>query len=78
MKITLRAARVNTGLAVEEAAERVERNWKTLQKYERDSSKIPFELLKGLCELYRVDMKDIHIGPEKEHTDQWEGVKTSE
>ena len=40
-KLTLKAVRVSQGLTLREVANKVDRNFQTISKYEKDSTKIP-------------------------------------
>lgn len=66
MKITLRAARVNTGLTLVKSSKHLKINKDTLAKYEKDSSDIPRSLLAKIEELYNVNPNDIFFGNESE------------
>ncbi|HEM5194191.1 TPA: helix-turn-helix transcriptional regulator [Streptococcus suis] len=59
---TLKACRVNAGYTLRQVAKKVGKNFQTISKYEKDSTQIPFELLKELSELYRVKLDDIFLG----------------
>ncbi|HHT7814877.1 TPA: helix-turn-helix domain-containing protein [Streptococcus suis] len=59
---TLKACRVNAGYTLRQVAKKVGKNFQTISKYEKDSTLIPFELLKDLSELYRVKLDDIFLG----------------
>ena len=59
MKITLKAARVNTGLGRDEAAERLGINVKTLAKYEAGSTYPRVDVVRRIQELYHVHYDDI-------------------
>lgn len=56
---TLKACRVNAGYTLRQVAKKVGKNFQTISKYEKDSTIIPFELLKDLSKLYRVKLDDI-------------------
>lgn len=43
-------------------SKKVGKNFQTISKYEKDSTLIPFELLKDLSELYHVKLDDIFLG----------------
>ncbi|ACO23657.1 xre family toxin-antitoxin system, antitoxin component [Streptococcus pneumoniae GA04375] len=45
-----------------QVAKKVNKNFQTISKYEKDSTLIPFELLKELSELYQVKLDDIFLG----------------
>ena len=55
---TLKACRVNAGYTLRQVSKKVGKNFQTISKYEKDSTLIPFELLKDLSELYRVKLDD--------------------
>ncbi|HFI0400444.1 TPA: helix-turn-helix domain-containing protein [Streptococcus suis] len=59
---TLKACRVNAGYTLRQVANKVGKNFQTISKYEKNSTSIPFELLKDLSELYRVKLDDIFLG----------------
>ncbi|HEM3225994.1 helix-turn-helix domain-containing protein [Streptococcus suis] len=59
---TLKACRVNAGYTLRQVAKKVGKNFQTISKYEKDSTIIPFELLKDLSKLYRVKFDDIFLG----------------
>ncbi|HGA2648275.1 TPA: helix-turn-helix domain-containing protein [Streptococcus agalactiae] len=59
---TLKACRVNAGYTLRQVAKKVGKNFQTISKYEKDSTLIPFELLKDLSELYHVKLDDIFLG----------------
>ncbi|HER9932110.1 TPA: helix-turn-helix transcriptional regulator [Streptococcus pyogenes] len=59
---TLKACRVNAGYTLRQVANKVNKNFQTISKYEKNSALIPFELLKELSELYQVKLDDIFLG----------------
>lgn len=59
---TLKACRVNAGYTLRQVAKKVNKNFQTISKYEKDSTNIPFELLKELSAIYQVKMDDIFLG----------------
>ena len=61
MKITLKAARVNAGYSLSQAAEMMEVDPSTVCRWERNGSKIPAVSCLKLCEAYGVDIKDIKL-----------------
>lgn len=65
-KITLRAARVNSGLTTKEVAEYTGRCFDTINKYEIDSTHIPQDLMVSLLSLYKVPFSYIFFGRESE------------
>ncbi len=56
---TLKACKVNAGYTLRQVAKKVNKNFQTISKYEKDSTNIPFELLKELSAIYQVKMDDI-------------------
>lgn len=64
--ITLRAARVNAGLKLSEAAEKFGINKDTLSKYERDSTNVPRKFFTKIEEVYKVPLDNIFFGVESE------------
>ena len=66
MKITLRAARVNSGHTLMEAAKELGINKDTLSRYQKDSSDIPRSLLMKIEKLYCVDCNNIFFGNESD------------
>ena len=61
-QITLKGARVSAGYTLREVGLKINRSFQTVAKYEKDSTLIPFELLKELSELYQVKLDDIFLG----------------
>ncbi|MDY3042653.1 helix-turn-helix domain-containing protein [Streptococcus pluranimalium] len=59
---TLKACRVNAGYTLRQVAKKVNKNFQTISKYEKDSTNIPFELLKELSLIYQVKLDDIFLG----------------
>lgn len=66
MQITLRAARVNSGHTLMEAAKELGINKDTLSRYQKDSSDIPRSLLMKIEKLYCVDGNNIFFGNESD------------
>lgn len=64
MQITLEAARINSGLTQKQAGEKLHIHLQTVAKYEKDSSKIPINLLFAFSELYGVPVNNIFLGKE--------------
>jgi len=67
-KITFRAARVNRGYNQGEVAELSGRNIDTVTKYEKDSTNIPYDLMKLWIKLYNVPSEFIFCGLESDFT----------
>ena len=61
-QISLKAARVNVNLTQKEVAERIGVHQQTITKYEKDSTKIPMNLLQQLSALYKVELDHIFLG----------------
>ncbi|HET4580114.1 TPA: helix-turn-helix transcriptional regulator [Streptococcus pneumoniae] len=59
---TLKACRVNAGYTLQQVAKKVNKNFQTVSKYEKDSTYIPFELLKELSAIYQVKLDNIFLG----------------
>lgn len=59
---TLKACRINAGYTLREVAKKVNKNFQTISKYEKNSTNIPFELLRDLATLYNVKLDDIFLG----------------
>lgn len=66
IQITLRAARVNIGLTLKEAAEEFEINPMTLGNYERDSSNIPRSFFVSIEKVYGIPVEYIFFGKQKD------------
>ena len=61
LKITLRAARVNAGYKLIEAAKEFGINKDTLSKYEKDSSNIPRKFFIKIEEIYKIPVENIFL-----------------
>ena len=61
-QITLKGARVSAGYTLREAGSKINRSFQTIAKYEKDSTKIPIDLLQDLTSLYNVSMDIIFLG----------------
>ena len=59
---TLRACRVNAGFTLRQVAKKVNKNFQTISKYEKDSTKIPVDLLRELTSLYNISPDLIFLG----------------
>ncbi|GLY09566.1 helix-turn-helix domain-containing protein [Pseudobacillus badius] len=66
LKITLRAARVNSGLRLVEAADLFGINKDTLSKYEKDSSNVPRSFFIKIEEIYKIPVEHIFFGAQSE------------
>ena len=56
-QITLKGARVSAGYTL-----KINRIFQTVEKYEKDSTKIPFDLLRELTSLYNISPDLIFLG----------------
>lgn len=65
-RLTWRAARVNRGYTLTDAAKLSHKNIDTVMKYEKDSSEIPYDLLQLWLKLYSVPQELVYIGPESD------------
>lgn len=66
IKITLRAARVNAGYTLTEAAAKFGINKDTLSKYEQDSSNVPRMFFVKIEEIYKIPVEYIFFGKQSE------------
>jgi transcriptional regulator with XRE-family HTH domain len=66
IKITLRAARVNAGLTLNQAATWFGINKDTLSKYERDSTNVPRSFFAKIEKIYNIPVENIFFGPQSE------------
>ena len=61
-QITLKGARVSAGYTLREAGSKINRSFQTIAKYEKDSTKIPADLLMKLLNLYDTPIESIFLG----------------
>lgn len=66
MQITLEAARVNAGYTQAEAADLLDIHYQTLAKWEDDNSKMPYDKISKIEEIYKVPSKNIFFGKKNE------------
>ncbi|MEK4669186.1 helix-turn-helix domain-containing protein [Niallia sp. FSL R7-0271] len=66
LKITLKAARVNAGLKLTEAADLFGINKDTLSKYEKDSTNVPRKFLISIEDVYQIPLDHIFFGQQSE------------
>lgn len=66
IKITLRAARVNSGLKLIEAADKFGINKDTLSKYEKDSTNVPRTFLIKIEGIYKIPIDYIFFGKQSD------------
>lgn len=75
IKITLRAARVNLGLTLKEAATLFDIHHETLAKYELDSSNVPRSFFIQIESAYGIPEEFIYFGKQEEMPGYMEEVK---
>jgi transcriptional regulator with XRE-family HTH domain len=66
IKITLRAARVNLGYTLKQAAKQFEIHHETLAKYEQNSSNIPRSFYIKIESVYGIPVEFIYFGKQDE------------
>lgn len=66
-QITLEAARTNAGLTQTEAAERFGMHYQTLAKLEEDNSKMSYDLIQKIPNVYKIAPKFIFFGTKNEY-----------
>jgi transcriptional regulator with XRE-family HTH domain len=66
-KITLRAARVNLGLTLKEAAKFFDIHYETLSNYETDSTNVPRTFFVKIETVYGISTEHIYFGKQKEY-----------
>lgn len=69
IKITLRAARVNLGLTLKDAAEQFGIHHETLAKYEQDSGNVPRSFFIQIESVYGIPEEFIYFGKQNEFPD---------
>lgn len=62
MQITLEAARINAGYTQEEAGKRFGVHYQTIAKWEENNSRMPYEMIKRIPEIYGIPSKYIFFG----------------
>lgn len=67
-QITLRAARINCGMDLKDVSQLTGKNVETISKYEKDSTKIPRDLMEELIQIYGVPKEYIFFGKESVFT----------
>lgn len=65
-KITLRAARLNSNLSLEDVAAKLKMSEDDLMRYEKDSRIIPYDEALRLFKLYGLESVHVHIGVDSE------------
>lgn len=61
MKISLKSARINAGVSVDEAANAVRKHRNTVLRWESGKSGIPAKDFRTLCDLYQAPMSCIFL-----------------
>jgi transcriptional regulator with XRE-family HTH domain len=72
LQITLKAARVNRGITLRNAAEIFGIHYETLSNYETDSTNVPRTFFIRLEEVYCIPMENIYFGKQ---ADYWKNLK---
>ena len=67
-QITLKGARVSAGYTLREVGLKINRSFQTVAKYEKDSTKIPIDLLRELTSLYNISPDLIFLGKVRKKT----------
>lgn len=67
IQITLKAARINKGLTLKDAAEQFGIHLSTLSKYEADSTNVPRSFFSKLEGVYGIPVSFIYFGKEEDH-----------
>lgn len=63
---TLRAARTDAGLSQQQAAALFGVHYQTLAKWEKDNSRMPYEMIAKIPDVYGTRADEIFFGPENE------------
>ena len=61
-QITIKSARVNSGLTQDEASDALGIDKSTLVRWEKDSSSIPADKLKLMIDLYGIPFDHLYLG----------------
>lgn len=67
LQMTLEAARINAGLTQEKAAEYFGVHCQTLAKLENDNSKMSYDLVQKIPDVYKIAPKYIFFGEKNEY-----------
>ena len=73
-QITLKAARVNAGMLLKDAAQHFGIHYETLSNYENDSTNVPRTFFIKLESVYGVPTENIYFGKQK---DYWKQLKSN-
>jgi transcriptional regulator with XRE-family HTH domain len=68
IQITLKAARVNSGLTLKEAAKEFNISQLTLANYERDSTNVPRSFFIKIRSVYGIPVDNIYFGKQEEYS----------
>lgn len=74
LKITLRAARVNSGYTLIEAASLFGINKDTLSKYEQDSTNVPRSFFTKIESIYKIPIENIFFGKQSDFFRKFKNV----
>lgn len=66
IKITLKAARVNLGLTLKDAATYFGIHYETLARYENDSTNVPLTFFNKIESVYGIPVENIFFGKKEE------------
>lgn len=66
IKVTLKAARVNAGYKLVDAAKEFGINKDTLSKYEKDSTNVPRTFFVNIEKIYGIPVENIFFGKESD------------
>lgn len=61
MQISLRAARINAGVTIDDAAKAVGKHRNTILRWESGKTEIPAKDFRKLCDLYQAPMSYIFL-----------------
>lgn len=67
MELTFRLARKRMNLSLEEVAKKVGISYPTMQRLEKDTSKIKMETATKLAEIYCIDPINLYFGKESDY-----------
>lgn len=66
MVITLESARINAGYSQKEAGELFGVHYQTIAKWEEDNTKMPFDMVNKIPEVYGIEYNHIFFGVKNE------------
>ena len=76
--ISLRAARTNRGFSLVDVANQTKYSKDQINRYEIDSTNIPFSMLETLLNLYQVNLRNIFLGKESDFIGKYCSSKEGE